>query len=374
MKERLVRFSHRNLNPFGVAKFHTPKPLYFAIAVTRRCISRCVMCSSWKATPGREPTYHDVRHIFSNPVLDQLEGVNFIGGEPTLRKDLARLARGILEVNPNIKQLGMITNGLETESVERRLHEIFSLPMISDLRQMAVSVSLDGYGETHDKIRRVPNAFKRVDKTIRSLLKLRDTYPFSVNLICTIQKINIGGLDRLKDYARNLGLHVFYNPVAHLSISSEVFEEKVKPTVAQLAELKDFIFNRANVSRYDRAFWNDYFKLMKGKKRTFPCAAPYYFLKMKPEGNLYMCGNGDHGVYGNVFEREIDKIWYSARAQEIRSLQKKDYCGSCNIANKPEISLRSHPAHFAAFLLREKFLFHFSSLSNRLKRYSPTSR
>lgn len=332
-------------------RLYIPKPMFFALKVTHRCTSRCVMCPIWEKEAGREPTLAEIQDIFRSRVLSDLQAVNLVGGEPTMRKDLGQIAGTIEKANPRIKHLGIITNALQPDMVEKGVRDILD----AWPKGFSVSVSLDGYGTTHEKIRRVPDAFSRVDRSLRRLIKLQAEFPFRVEVICTVQKTNIDHLQELDDYVKGLGLPTLYNPVAHLCADIENYNNDIRPTPEQLKRFRRFIDHRLSLGLPDLAFWEDYFRVVSGKKRTFPCVAPYAFLKMTPGGDLYMCGTGDQNCYGNVHQENIDRIWYCERAEQLRKHQKKNACPTCTIANMPAFSLSYHPLYFLKFVARKIF-------------------
>lgn len=355
---RLPFFVGRGIKYYAAGRIYIPKPIIFSLEVTYRCISRCVMCSIWRKKPGREPTLGEIREIFSNPVLSRLETVILTGGEPTLREDLAQIAQTILDSNPGIKELQVITNGLEPSLVERRVKAILNLPAYSRLKRFALEVSLDGYGDTHEAIRRVPRAFDKVNETIKVLKRLQRSFPFSILLLCTVQKLNVSNLPQVAKFAQEMELPISFSPVGQRSGNEDVFEAHLIPSPDQLRELKDFFNDQTkhNIRLSNIAFWEDYFRIIQGEKRRFPCALPYHSIVMTPGGDLSICGSGTQKgplVYGNVYESSIDKIWYSDKAEEVRKRLIKYICPTCTSKDNAQFSLSHDLFYLAKFLLGE---------------------
>jgi MoaA/NifB/PqqE/SkfB family radical SAM enzyme len=156
-----------------------------------RCNCRCVMCDIWKVTDSNEISARDLeRHAAS---LDGMgvEWAVFTGGEPLMHSDLFRLCailrdRGI--------RVTILSTGLLLEK-----HATAIVANVDD-----VIVSLDGPGEVHDRIRRVPGAFARLAAGVRAIHALRSDFPITAR--CTIQRLNHSHLRATVAAARDLGL------------------------------------------------------------------------------------------------------------------------------------------------------------------------
>lgn len=336
----------------SVERIYLPKPVLFGLQVTDKCNSRCTMCLRWKTKPGKEPSLGDIQEIFANPLLNRLEKVILVGGEPTLRDDLAQVTQVILDSNPRIKQVWLITNGLEPSLVRERVKDILELPACSRLKTFGVEVSLDGYGDIHERIRRVPRAFDRVKETLDILKGLQLHSPLSILLNCTVQKLNVSNLPKIAKFAREMGLPINFGPVVQLLDNEDSFKEHLRPSRDQLIELEDFFSHQIkhNIRLPTIAFWHDYFRIIRGEKRRVPCRLPYHSLTMAPEGDLFVCGN-ESLVYGNVYETTIDKIWYSEKAEKLRKKLRKYICPVCQSSCNTSFSQKYEFFYFAKFLM-----------------------
>jgi MoaA/NifB/PqqE/SkfB family radical SAM enzyme len=95
------------------------------------------------------------------------------GGEPFLRKDLSKIIQ-LFYQNNHIRDLRIPTNGLPTLQTVRAVSEI--LQTCPEL-QVEVDVSIDGLGETHDRIRGVVGNFTKALATLSELQALRAQWP-----------------------------------------------------------------------------------------------------------------------------------------------------------------------------------------------------
>ncbi|HKZ34419.1 MAG TPA: radical SAM protein, partial [Patescibacteria group bacterium] len=95
---------------------------------------------------------------------DSLKDINITGGEPFLRMDLPEIVANIKLAAPKAR-LVLSTNGFLPKVIEKNIPKILQTDP-----DFAVRVSLDGWNETHDRIRRIPNGFNMIMETL-SILK-----------------------------------------------------------------------------------------------------------------------------------------------------------------------------------------------------------
>jgi MoaA/NifB/PqqE/SkfB family radical SAM enzyme len=203
----------RGLKFHAAGHVYTPKPLYCTLNMTHRCNSRCIMCLYWRQQSyENELTIDEIGKMFRNPLFSSLEKLVLSGGEPTLREDLVDIARVVLDCCPWIKEVSLISNGLEPDLVTGKVRELLELINSRENIKFAVSISLDGYGEIHEEIRRVPQAFERVSETLNRLKEMRDRMPFYLCSTSVVQPVNIGNIPGLIEYAQTINLPIAFSP------------------------------------------------------------------------------------------------------------------------------------------------------------------
>ena len=143
----------------------------FLIAVNGWCNSRCTFCNIWQYDKARalkeEITLEELeQNLFSSAALDEVIDIGVTGGEPFLRNDLADLCHSMF-ARFLAARIGIVTNGLLSARIAENAAAI---ARADPHRELSVAVSLDGYGETHDRVRGVPGNFDRVLRTV-DLLK-----------------------------------------------------------------------------------------------------------------------------------------------------------------------------------------------------------
>ena len=82
-------------------------------------------------------------------------------------------------------------------------------------RPSRVTISCDGIGATHDKIRGHEHFFEAVETTIQTLLRLRREHKlgYTIRLKTVIMEHNLHDVAAIARYARAHGLEVFYQPI-----------------------------------------------------------------------------------------------------------------------------------------------------------------
>ena len=82
-------------------------------------------------------------------------------------------------------------------------------------RPWRVTISCDGIGATHDKIRGKEHFFDTVETTIQTLLRLRREHKlgYTIRLKTVIMEHNLHDVAKIARYARTHGLEVWYQPI-----------------------------------------------------------------------------------------------------------------------------------------------------------------
>ena len=131
--------------------------------------------------------------------MPQFHDLWISGGEPFLRKDLAEVIQ-LFYANNHVRDVRIPTNGLPTEQTLRTVNAI--LKTCPELH-LEVDVSIDGFSETHDRIRAVEGSFEKAVETITQLEKLRPACPnFTVYVNTVITHENKHEVTQLGEHMR----------------------------------------------------------------------------------------------------------------------------------------------------------------------------
>ncbi len=293
-------------------------PALVILTVTTRCNLSCAMCQSPRypeplAPPERVFAFFDRLAAW----LPRETQVHLTGGEPLLHPQIveyvARLTAAGLRPALN-------TNGslLNVELV-RRLEE-------AGLRD--INISLDGLGETHDRLRNGPGLFQGVMDILHYLTNFTR---MRVNAVSTVNAQNAGELPEL---ARRLFANPRFGglrlqaviPTLAKPWSDDFFrddplwprdEEGRDAVFAALDELTAMRAAGANIHNESSqfAFWRRYFRDPRGFLDGAGCRIADRLLQMAPHGALEFCNH--HGVIGSI-DDDLRALWRSPAAEAMR--------------------------------------------------------
>ena len=150
----LGKYNHffvKNLSPF---------PVDVSLKVTEKCNSRCITCNVWREQAEKKDlTIEEIESIFHQLKGAKIKTISFYGGEPLLRKDIGDLIRSAKKIIKGVKIL-IITNAVLLKDKAEE---------ISCAGVDVVCVSLDGIGETDEKIRGFSGHYQKAIEGIRRL-------------------------------------------------------------------------------------------------------------------------------------------------------------------------------------------------------------
>jgi MoaA/NifB/PqqE/SkfB family radical SAM enzyme len=165
--------------------------------VTSRCNAKCETCFYHEELnrPG-DLTFEQIERV--SRTMPAITDLWLSGGEPTLRHDADEIIRLFVEQN-GVRRVIIPTNGLLKARTFELVDRALSLESGIDLY---LNVALDGYGETHDRVRGVPGHWGRTLDCIRSLYPLKEKYAgrFRLNVNTVVCAENYAEAGRLADY------------------------------------------------------------------------------------------------------------------------------------------------------------------------------
>ena len=165
--------------------------------VTSRCNAFCKTCF-----------YHAELNHPGDLTLAQLEKVSrtmppitdlwLSGGEPTLRRDVSEVIDTFVNRN-GVQRVIIPTNAL----IKARVYDIVDRALARHPElDLYLNIALDGYGETHDRIRGVPGNWEKALECIEFLYPLKERYQdrFRLNVNTVVCAENYTEIEKLADY------------------------------------------------------------------------------------------------------------------------------------------------------------------------------
>src|SRR4030095_16502824 len=152
--------------------FKVIAPTVLHVNVNLRCNTTCAMCNIWELKSPHALSVEQFARIFSDPVYGRIEYIILAGGQPTLRNDLPEIVELMHKHMPRLKKLMIPSNVINRLSIQQQYPRIARYCAKHKIR-LTLGVSLDGIGETHDKIRGVKGAFAKVMANIKYMKQLQ---------------------------------------------------------------------------------------------------------------------------------------------------------------------------------------------------------
>jgi MoaA/NifB/PqqE/SkfB family radical SAM enzyme len=121
------------------------------------------------------------------------------GGEPTLRKDVSEII-GLFVKNNKISRLIVPTNALIKEKVFSLVEN--ALGRYKEIQELYLNIALDGYGQTHDRIRGVPGNWEKTLSAIEFLYPLKKRFGdrFRLNVNTVVCAENYTEIEKLSEF------------------------------------------------------------------------------------------------------------------------------------------------------------------------------
>ena len=142
----------------------TEKPAIneFITYITFRCNYKCKMCTQEGISKMKELSAKEWDKIFKDIEKNYPDSTLIIlGGEPTLHKDFTEILERATYHNINKH---VVSNGYYIEKF---------LPVIKK-NFCGVTLSIDGIGETHDKIRNFKGAFEKAENALKKMKEMNE--------------------------------------------------------------------------------------------------------------------------------------------------------------------------------------------------------
>jgi radical SAM protein with 4Fe4S-binding SPASM domain len=323
------------------------EPTNAVIAVTLNCNSRCLACDIWKQSSAGEMLPEEYLKLPSS-----LRAINLTGGEPFLRRDLLAVIAAMRQACPRAR-LVISSNGLLLE----RLHRL-----APELRQMgsavAVRISIDGIGETHDRLRGIPQGFSRA---LQALQALKEAGVRDLGISMTIQEDNVAEVSQVYQLAEELRLEFSPTLVTDSPIYYGEGKSRFRPqNEDELAEQLQFLigseYRHRDPKRWARAwFAKGLLRYALQGTRLVPCDAGQGFFYLDPYGNVYGCHLLPRPL-GNLREQDWESLWSAPEAIEVRQAAAR--CEQCWMVCTARTEMRRNMLRIGLQALGDKVRVH----------------
>ncbi len=299
------------------AKDSGGKPFIFHFLTTLRCNCDCESCF-WKDNSVRnELTLEEIKRIYLEAKEEGFLITIIWGGEPTLRKDIAKIIK-FVKYEADFALIGMVTNGF---LIPKRISEFGD-----DIN--LILMSLDSpIREEHDKIRSLPGLYDNIMKSVEIIKK---DYPLiSLQFSFSISKYNIHRVDEMIALGDNIQVPIAFNVINTIRhYSNNDIDEKGELSATD-QEISDAFSRILEAKRNGSHILNSemYINHFIGGKKPYRCHARKVFMYVNSNGDIEDCLRLDNPI-ANLREVSVKEAMNLPRFQQF--LKDTEKCDSCN--------------------------------------------
>ena len=307
----------------NVARQHPLRYLFWEC--TLRCNLACAHCGSdcRKISQTPDMPLSDFLKTIDNIVPHVNPNITMIvltGGEPLMRKDVEQCGKALCERG---FPWGMVSNGmLLDEKCFARLEK-------AGLR--AITVSLDGFEESHNRMRGHTNSYANALNAIRIIAQSKADLAFDV--VTCVNKWNLHELPALKELLVETGVkswRVF--TICPIGRATDNKDLQLEPP--QFKQVFDFIAqnrkeNRIRTDYSCEGFLGNYETEVRDS--FFFCRAGVTVGSILADGSISACPNlRSHFVQGNIYRDNFMDVWNNRyKIFRERSWAKQGMCDAC---------------------------------------------
>ncbi len=331
----------KNAKLIRVSGLRKRYPRVIQLPITYRCNSRCVMCNIWKMDWSNEMDLHNFKTALKSNLFKKVVAVGINGGEPSFVKQLPEYTDAILQL-PKLKSLNIISHGFNQKMLLPKLKDIYARCRKAGIK-FHVSISLDGIGEIHNKVRGL-DIFKITSSTINEINNNRTEYCDSFDCGCTVIQQNVDYLKELDAYCKSKGVKIKYRlGISNKRIESNKILDEFSVFNKQGAQsAKEFFYTRIGVEKslYNKFkyFAIYYFLQNNYSGRLLGCMWKDNGVTLDSRGNLYYCAVESERI-GNILTDDGEKVFFSKKNITYRKSIVDNKCNTCihDYAGKPEL-------------------------------------
>lgn len=299
---------------------------YFFWECTVRCNINCLHCgsdcrsdSTFKDMPADD--FLAVTRKVATKYNPNKVMIVITGGEPLLRKDLEYTG---LELYKQGYPWGIVTNGYAMTPQRFR--------SLMDAGMRSITVSLDGFEDSHNWLRGNRNSFRKAVSAIELIVKEKDLV---YDVVTCVNQKNINELPDLNNFLAGMGVKKW-----RVFTICPIGRAKENPDLnisdQQFKQILDFIKAARKNGKIQTSYsCEGYLGNYEGEVRDgfFFCRAGINIGSILADGSICACPNIDHRfIQGNIYKDDFLDVWEN-RFQSMRNREwtKDGICKDCEV-------------------------------------------
>jgi MoaA/NifB/PqqE/SkfB family radical SAM enzyme len=326
------------------------KPLKLRIGLTNRCNAKCIMCNIWKQEDNTAPYLpHEIRVDEIDRILtinqrffSKLNHISITGGEPTLRRDFVEIWEVLHKHFPDMN-MSFNSNGFSTRKLLGYVESVLAFH-----ERLTVMISVDGYGENHDKVRGMKNVFPHVLNTVQGVAALREKHPrlkLEINYVMT--PFNVSDCIVLYKFCREN--RVSFNPI--YCVQGELYFNEGEDNVSLSEDArKEYLKYFSDILEEDDSLQTrEIVDQLLDRPRDFDCWAGRTMFLIEENCNVFPNGGcPTNFMLGNLrnFDYNFELLLSSDHARSILGETKS--CRLCRLSCET-MTTQQHPEALAGY-------------------------
>jgi uncharacterized protein len=332
----LMRYGLSSSRYIDDAAPHDPPVRALSLAVAQKCNLACGYCYAGSGEFGSLPKNMSwevasaaIQRLFENAQPGDRVNLAFLGGEPLINRPLIQRATEAAAREAQLRRVrvgfSITTNGTLLTLADAAFFEEYGF---------AVTVSLDGVGEIHDRLRPFRGGgvtYQRIISRVTPLLARQKRMQVSARV--SVTPVNVGLLEALDQFIR-LGFHsvglapVLSSSMRQLELGAGDFEVLLEEMIAcgKKFEAETLAGHRYPFSNMAEALR----QIHRGTHRPYPCGAGAGYFGVSAGGGIFACHRfveNDVGRLGDVsggLDHEKRRAWLTAR-----HVHRQEPCSQC---------------------------------------------
>ena len=301
-------------------------------AITDKCPFRCKTCyyADTMDAKNEEAIYgmslDEITKISAS--LGHFDKLLITGGEPFLRKDVAEICK-IFYTQNKVRHIHLPTNAFHTRRIVSTVKNI--LEECTEIN-FALSISIDGFKETHTEIRGVKRSFEKLLETTHAMGELRKQYDnLRLNIITVVNNRNLHEILDLAEFVKNELPVDSHGPIP---VRGDPYDKYMRPPTTEewdklskeLIKIQGYWNNKREESYAKKLLrtnseghlYKVITRVMKEEGLPFQCKAGELIGVLEANGDVRVCELKD--VIGNVkdFDYDFKGVWFSDAANKMR--------------------------------------------------------
>jgi MoaA/NifB/PqqE/SkfB family radical SAM enzyme len=215
------------------------RPTSIVFLLTENCNAKCVHCDIWKNKFKEDTTPDEWKRVLTDlrSWLGRVH-VTLTGGEALMRPFAIDLVQHASSLGLFLE---ILTHGYWEDQTK--------IERLARARPWKVTISLDGLGETHTRIRGRARFWERTIRSFETLKQLRqeENLGYTIRLKNVIMSHNLHDTVEMARFARQDGVEIFYQPVEQNYNTAEdprwfmTSENWPKDTARAIANVRELI-------------------------------------------------------------------------------------------------------------------------------------